>query len=207
MEGIEWHKERTSVPENTLYPIFLKLHSLELLIVGGGEVGYEKLHFLLKNSPDAKVTVVAREVSDDVRALTALYSDNVRVIERAFEEADLKGKDLVILATDDKSVNARIRDQAREKGLLVNVADTPDLCDFYLGSIVSKGTLKVAISSNGKSPTLTKRLRQLFETTLPDDISELADRLGQIRDGLEGDLERKVRYLNQVTEDLLKEKT
>jgi siroheme synthase-like protein len=80
------------------------------------------------------------------------------------------------------------------------VADTPDLCDFYLGSIVKKGDLKIAISTNGKSPTLSKRMRQYLEEAIPDDIQELLDNLRLLRDQLKGDFEYKVKELNKVTE-------
>ncbi|RMF26076.1 MAG: bifunctional precorrin-2 dehydrogenase/sirohydrochlorin ferrochelatase, partial [Bacteroidetes bacterium] len=145
---------------NNLYPIFLKLQRLNVLIVGGGSVGLEKLSFLLKSSPDARVTLVAKEIAPAIRNL-ALHSPEAEVIlrQKPFEAADLQGHDLVIAATNDRRLNERVRREAKRQGLLVNVADTPDLCDFYLGAIVTKGHLKVAISTNGQSPTFAKRFR------------------------------------------------
>ena len=85
---------------------------------------------------------------------------------------------------------------------LTNVADTPDLCDFYLGSIVSRGDLKIAISTNGKSPTLGKRIRQYLEDALPDNTQQIINGLKAFRDTLKGDFESKVRALNDVTKKL-----
>lgn len=187
---------------NTLYPIFLKLHSLDLLIVGGGEAALEKVHFMLKNSPDARITLIAEDISEDVKEATKGYGQ-VKLIERRYKPTDLIGKDLVVLATDDRDFHLRARARAKERGILVNVADTPDLCDFYLGSIVSKGNLKVAISTNGRSPTLAKRLRQWFEEVIPDDISHSADQLGHLRDRIKGSLEEKAKRLDDLTRSFL----
>ena len=190
---------------NQLYPIFLKVHQLNILLVGGGYVGTEKLEFLLKSSPRAQVTVVAREFRKEFLDLAA-HSETVTLIEDAYHEKYLGGKHLVIAATDDKGVNRQIRDDAKERYLLVNVADTPDLCDFYLGGIVTKGNLKVAISTNGKSPTAAKRLRQLLEEVLPEEMDELLENLHAYRDTLKGDFKQKVKAMNEITQTLILEK-
>ncbi|MBB6326880.1 precorrin-2 dehydrogenase/sirohydrochlorin ferrochelatase [Algoriphagus iocasae] len=188
---------------NNLYPIFLKVHELNILLVGGGNVGTEKLEFLLKSSPKAQVTAVSREFSQSFIDL-AEKTDTVTMIEDIYHEKYLGAKHMVIAATDDKAVNRQIRDEAKERFLLVNVADTPDLCDFYLGGIVTKGNLKVAISTNGKSPTAAKRLRQLLEEVLPEEIDDLLDNLNAYRDTLKGDFEYKVKAMNEITEGLVK---
>ena len=87
------------------------------------------------------------------------------------------------------------------------MADTPDLCDFYLGGIVTKGNLKVAISTNGKSPTAAKRLRQLLEDVLPEELDDLLDNLNAYRETLKGDFEYKVKAMNEITEGLVKKST
>ncbi|MFD2034178.1 bifunctional precorrin-2 dehydrogenase/sirohydrochlorin ferrochelatase [Belliella marina] len=184
--------------KNTLYPIFLKAHELNFLLVGGGFVGTEKLSFLLKSSPEAQVTVVSREFSEDFLAL-AQDVENVTLIEDLYHEKYLGGKHIVIAATDDKAVNRQIHDDAKERFLLVNVADTPDLCDFYLGGIVTKGNLKIAISTNGKSPTTAKRFRQLLEEVLPEEVDDLLENLNAYRDTLKGDFEYKVKAMNEIT--------
>lgn len=190
---------------NHLYPVFLKVHELNLLLVGGGNVGTEKLEFLLKSSPQAKVTAVAREFNADFLKL-ASDKASVTMIEDTYEKKYLEDKHLVIAATDDKAVNLQIRNEAKEKFILVNVADTPDLCDFYLGGIVTKGNLKVAISTNGKSPTAAKRLRQMLEEVLPEELDELLENLNAYRDTLKGDFEYKVKAMNEITEGFVKKK-
>ncbi|MEL6863030.1 MAG: bifunctional precorrin-2 dehydrogenase/sirohydrochlorin ferrochelatase [Bacteroidota bacterium] len=190
---------------NPLYPIFLKLHQLQLLIVGAGEVGYEKLSFILKSSPDANITVVATWVSDEVQELLKNREHRVQIIQRPFEASDVEGHDLVIAATNVRELNEEIQQVSKAAGKLVNVADTPALCDFYLGSIVTRGPLKVAISTNGQSPTFAKRFRQLLEATLPDDVEDLLHNLKDIRDRLTGDFRAKVEQLNAITASLLEE--
>lgn len=186
---------------NTLYPVFLKLHELQTLIVGGGEVGLEKLSFILKNSPDAKIRLVAKEMRSEIISLAQDYPQ-VQLYKKAFEEVDLRGVEVLLLATADIELDKQIRKLAKERGILVNVADKPALCDFYLGSIVTKGDLKIAISTNGKSPTLAKRMREYLEASLPEDTQELIDNLGEIRNQLEGDFQQKVQELNEITKSL-----
>ena len=88
---------------------------------------------------------------------------------------------------------------ARERRIITNVADTPDFCDFYLGSVVKKGSLKLAISTNGKSPTLAKRSREVLEDAFPDELEEVFDNLREIRKILTGDFTEKVQRLNAIT--------
>ena len=190
---------------NELYPIFLKVNQLNTLVIGAGKVGLEKLTFLLKSSPQAHVTVVAKEVWEEVRILAAKHT-HITLIEDAYHEKYLAGKHIVIAATNDRTTNQKIHADAKERHLLVNVADTPELCDFYLGGIVTKGNVKIAISTNGKSPTTAKRLRQFLEEVIPEDINEMVENLNIYRDSLKGDLEYKVEALNKLTEGLLGKK-
>lgn len=188
---------------NNLFPVFLKLEELHTLLVGGGNVALEKLSAILKNSPSAAITVVAGLIREPVKQLAALHP-NVKLIERNFRRWDLRGKDLVILATDNKELHKHIRNITRRKHILINVADTPELCDFYLGSVVTKGHLKIGISTNGKSPTMAKRLREYLGEIIPDDISDLLENMQKIRDQMKGDFEQKVKALNEITAAWLK---
>jgi precorrin-2 dehydrogenase / sirohydrochlorin ferrochelatase len=188
---------------NNLFPVFLKLESLETLIVGGGHVGLEKLNAILKNSPTAKVSLVARTINESIKTLAAQF-ENVKLFERNFKLWDLWNKDLLILATDNRNLHETIRKFARSRRLLINVADTPDLCDFYLGSVVTKGNLKIGVSTNGKSPTISKRIREYLEEALPEETNELLDNMSKIRDQIKGDFNQKVKVLNDVTSSWLK---
>ena len=189
--------------QNPLYPIFLKLHELQVLIVGAGEVGYEKMSFMLKSSPEANVTMVAPWANDQVLELLNGSAYKVNWEKRKFLPADIEGHDLVIAATNDRELNLQVRAAAKASGKLVNVADTPDLCDFYLGGIVTRGNLKVAISTNGQSPTFAKRFRQMLEATIPENIDDLLVGLRAVRDRLSGDFTYKVNKLNEITSGLL----
>ncbi len=187
---------------NNLFPVFLKLESLEMLIVGGGNVGLEKLSAVLKNSPTAKVTLVGRNIQKAIWQLAIEYPQ-VKLYERNFKLWDLWDKDLVLLATDNRSLHESIRKFARSRRLLINVADTPDLCDFYLGSVVTRGNLKIGVSTNGKSPTIAKRIREYLEEALPDDTNELLNNMQRIREKISGDFNHKVKVLNEVTSSWL----
>lgn len=189
--------------QNRLFPVFLKLEGLHTLLVGGGNVGLEKLTALLNSSPAAKVTVVAGIIRQPLKDLASSHPA-VRLVERNYRRTDLSGKDLVILATDNPDLHKRIRTEARKQHILINVADTPDLCDFYLGSVVTKGNLRIGISTNGKSPTIAKRMREFFESALPEETDALLNNMNRIRDRIAGDFSEKVKALNEITAGWLK---
>lgn len=187
---------------NELFPIFLQLNKLHTLLVGGGNVALEKLTALLGNSPKAKITVVAAEISAQVREFSAPYP-SVLFHERLFKDSDLDRVDIVVVASNNSRLNEYIRKEARQRNLLINVADKPDLCDFYLGSVVKKGNLKIGISTNGKSPTIAKRMKELLNDALPHEIDETLHYMGKLREQLKGDFTDKVRQLNAHTAALL----
>ncbi|TDM00111.1 MAG: siroheme synthase [Flavobacteriaceae bacterium] len=189
---------------NELYPIFLKPENVRFTLIGGGKVGEEKLRFLLKSSPNARVKVISKTFKKEFEALE--IGENVRLIKKKYEISDLNHTDIVIAATNNHKTNLKIRAHAKALGKLINVADTPELCDFYLGGIVSKGNVKIAISTGGKSPTLAKRMREFLEEIIPEDISSLSENLNQIRKSLQGDFQDKVKKMNQITKDLIPKK-
>ena len=135
---------------NSLFPIFLKLEQLRVLLVGGGNVGLEKLTAILRNSPATAVTVVSLTFLPGLRALVARHPA-VQLHQGPYDEAFLDGADVVFAATDDPVLHRRIVAAARARGLFVNVADTPALCDFYLSSVVQKGALKMVVSTNKRA--------------------------------------------------------
>ena len=187
---------------NNLFPIFLKLENLHTLIVGGGYVGLEKITAVLENSPAATVTLVSPEIRQEILNIAANNS-RITLLKRKFVDEDLMEKDLVIVATNDKEENKRIKSVARAKHMLCNVADTPPLCDFYLSSVVRKGNLKVAISTNGMSPTMAKRLKEVLNEALPDNLETAMEQLKAVRDMLKGDFAYKVDELNRITSVLV----
>ncbi|MFS0490359.1 bifunctional precorrin-2 dehydrogenase/sirohydrochlorin ferrochelatase [Leadbetterella byssophila] len=188
---------------NELFPIFLKLHELQTLVVGGGPVALEKLQAIVYNSPQAKVRVIAKEYSKETQEFL-VAQPHLQWRTKDWEPEDLEEIDLVILATNNPKLNQTVRALSREKHLLINVADKPALCDFYLSSVVRKGNLKLAISTNGKSPTMAKRLKEIFSDLLPEEIDEALDLLQTYRNQLKGDFKHKVETLNAHTLAVLK---
>jgi len=187
--------------QNELYPIFLKTNQLETLIVGGGFVALEKLSFLLKSSPNSNVTIVAPFVREETRSLAEKF--NIQIFEEKYTKNFLNKKDIVIATTDNIEVNIEIYKDCKERNILVNVADNPPYCDFYMGGIVTKGNVKIAISTNGKSPTTAKRLRQFFEDVIPENIDDFVKNLNEYRKTIKGDFEQKVEKLNEFTKSLI----
>ena len=161
-------------------------------------VGTEKITAIHKSSPNAHIKVVAPYISDEIVHLSKSGFD-IELFYKPFEKSDLEGIDLVGIATADHELNRQVRAETKLKKILTNVADTPDECDFYLGSIVKKGDLKIAISTNGKSPTFAKRFREILEEILPEGIQQILENLTQIRSKLKGDFEYKVQKLNEIT--------
>lgn len=186
---------------NNLYPIFLKAKNLNILIVGGGNVAEEKLTFLLKSSPDACVTMVSPMFREGTVSLAK--TGNVKLVKKEYKKRYLKGKHIVIATTDVPEVNVKVHKHCRKRSILVNVADNPPYCDFYMGGIVTKGNVKVAISTNGKSPTTAKRLRQFFEDVIPENVDDLVKNLNIYRKTIKGDFEQKVEKLNEFTKGLI----
>ena len=187
---------------NNLYPIFLKAKALHVLIIGGGNVAEEKLHFLLKSSPDAHVTIVSPMFRDGTLALATAF--DVELIQEKYNKSFLEGKHLVIATTDVPEINVAVYNACKARHILVNVADNPPYCDFYMGGIVTKGHVKIAISTNGQSPTTAKRLRQFFEDVIPDDVDDLVQNLNEFRKTIKGDFEHKVQTLNEFTKGLIR---
>lgn len=194
----------TAAESNHLFPVFLKLDALRVLLVGAGNVGLEKLSAILGNAPAAQVTVVAPTIGEGVRKLAANHP-LVDLQERNFDLNDLEEKDLVIVAINNKEISRSIYQASRSYNLLINVADTPDLCDFYLGSIVQKGNLKIAISTNGKSPTAAKRIKEVLNQALPAELNDVLNNLNTVRNRLNGNFAEKVKKLNELTKILVEE--
>jgi len=187
--------------DNRLFPVFLKLEKLRLLIVGGGYVGLEKLEAVLGNSPATHIKLVAPQISDNIRALANKHT-NLHLFQKPFSNDDLQEVDVVIVAINDKAISQQIAHTVKAKGILANVADKPELCDFYLGSIVKKGNLKIAISTNGKSPTMAKRIKEQLNELIPDVMDDVLDQMQTIRNSLKGDFANKIKQLDEVTKVL-----
>ncbi|WP_312335820.1 bifunctional precorrin-2 dehydrogenase/sirohydrochlorin ferrochelatase [Sphingobacterium sp.] len=188
---------------NQLFPIFVKLNQIHTLLVGGGNVALEKFQALVSNDKALNLTIVAKEINPAFEELLQEYPQ-VKLYVRQFEPNDLIDKQLVVAATNNTELNDQLRSLTIQGNILFNAADKPDLCDFYLGSIVKKGDLKIAISTNGKSPTIAKRVKELLNDLLPEEIDETLSLMSAYREQLKGDFEFKVKKLNEHTKNILR---
>jgi uroporphyrin-III C-methyltransferase/precorrin-2 dehydrogenase/sirohydrochlorin ferrochelatase len=161
----------------SLLPIFLKLEGRRCLLVGAGNVALDKIGSLLKTG--LRLRVVAPEARAEIRQLA--LDRNLEWIERAFEPADLDGNFLVIAATDSHEVNSAVYRGAVERKILCNSVDDIPNCDFFFGSVVSRGDLQIAISTAGESPAVAQRLRREIDKQLPEDLGPWLAQLGELR--------------------------
>ena len=150
--------------ETPLYIACLRLSGRNCLVVGGGQVGLEKVEGLL--ACDATVTLVAPEAVTELRELAK--EGSIAWERREYRDSDLEGKFLAIAATSATDVNIAVYDEAERRAMLVNVVDVPPLCNFILPAIVRSGPLAIAISTAGASPALAKRIKR-----------EIADQFGE----------------------------
>jgi siroheme synthase-like protein len=162
-----------------LYPIFLETKGRPVLVIGGGNVGAEKVRGLLNGEAD--ITLVSPELIGELQE----YKDAGRIkhIAREYRESDLDMTPwaFVMVATDDGAVNAEVAAAGKKRRLLVNAADDPVNCDFILPAVVRRGKITLAASTSGSSPALARRLREELEAYLTDDMPALADLLAEVR--------------------------
>jgi siroheme synthase-like protein len=161
----------------SMFPIFLKLSERPCLVVGAGTIAAPKIASLLRAG--GAVTVVAPralpELEEEARAGQFVWH------QREFISSDLDGMFLVVTATDIKAVNHSVAEAARARNVLCNSVDDPPDCDFFYPSVVNRGDLQVAISTAGKSPALSQRLREELDAMLPEDLGAWLDQLGETR--------------------------
>ncbi len=161
----------------SLLPIFLKLEGRRCLLVGAGTVALEKIGTLLKTG--LRLRVVAPEAREEVRELAA--AGRIEWMQREFEPADLDGNFIAIAATNVPEVNAQVYREAVARGIPTNSVDDIPNCDFFFGSVVSRGNLQIAISSAGESPAVAQRLRREIDEQLPQDLGPWLATLGELR--------------------------
>jgi uroporphyrin-III C-methyltransferase/precorrin-2 dehydrogenase/sirohydrochlorin ferrochelatase len=160
-----------------MLPIFLKLTGRQCLLVGAGNVALDKIGVLLNTG--VRLRVIAPDALPRIHQLAA--ESKLEWIARRFEPSDLDGNFLVIAATDSPQVNAAVYQSCVERNILCNSVDDIPNCDFFFGSIVSRGNLQIAISTTGESPALAQHLRREIDAQLPADLGEWLDNLGQVR--------------------------
>jgi precorrin-2 dehydrogenase len=180
------------------YIACLNLEGRRCLVVGGGPVGLEKASGLA--TCGARVTVVSPELHPGFAEL------DVEWVKRGYRRRDLRGAFLVIAATADPSVNEAVHRDAERRGLLCNVADVPELCNFILPAVHREGAIAVAVSTGGASPALAKRLRDQFGALLRPQHAELAEELRAMRPAVKKrfrSYEERRDYFEQVVTERL----
>ena len=160
-----------------MYPVTLNLSGRLCVVVGGGNVAARKVSSLL--DAGARVRVVSPELCQPLEELA--QADRIEHRERAYRSDDLDGAVLVISATDDRETNERVSADARERGLLVNVVDVPELCTFQVPAGVRRGSLLITVSTGGKSPALSRRIRERLQETFREEYAAFLDLLGELR--------------------------
>jgi precorrin-2 dehydrogenase / sirohydrochlorin ferrochelatase len=159
------------------FPMFLKLAGKSCLVVGAGNVGTPKIGGLIDTG--ARIRVVAIEASAQVREWAE--AGKIELQLRAFSESDLGGVFLAVVATASNTLNGRIYREAQRRGVLCNVVDVPEYCDFFYPAVVRRGDLQIAISTSGQSPSLAQKIRQQLERQFGVGYAEWVRRLGETR--------------------------
>ena len=160
-----------------LFPMFMKLAGKQCLVVGAGKVGEPKIVGLIDTG--ARIHVVAIAASDQVREWAEAGKIDLEL--RAFSPSDLDGKFLAVVATASRSLNERVYREAQQRGVLCNVVDVPELCDFFYPAVVRRGDLQIAISTAGQSPSLAQKLRQQLERQFGEGYTAWVEQLGATR--------------------------
>ena len=170
--------------DTPVYIACLRLRGRRCAVVGGGDIGLEKVEGLLACGGD--VVLIAPEATDELAALAD--EGSIAWERRAYEPADLEGTFIVIAATDDTDVNIGIYEDAERRAMLVNVVDVPPLCNFILPAIVRQGSMAIAISTQGASPALAKRMKREITDQFGPAYAELAVILNEVRGWAKGTL-------------------
>lgn len=157
------------------FPFMVEIGGKDILIVGGGRSAFHKVRAFLGFG--ANITVIAEDISPDISRL----SGEILVLQRAYAPADLEGRALVVAATDDKELNRRIAASARQAGIPANAVDDKDNCDFIFPAILKKDNYSVAVSTDGRSPMMAGRIRNMIADALPDSLDETVGELGLMR--------------------------
>ena len=181
----------------SLFPLFLKLEGRQCLVVGAGKVGESKIAGLLDTG--ARIRVVALDASPGVRDWAR--AGRIELDLRVFSPDDLNGAFLAVVATSSRSLNERVYHEAQRRGVLCNVVDVPDLCDFFYPAVVRRGDLQIAVSTAGQSPSLAQQIRQQLEKQFGPGYSEWVAELGETRKLIlasDLDKERKLDLLHSL---------
>lgn len=159
------------------YPIFVELKDRRCVVIGGGNEAQRKVTGLL--AAGGHVTVVSPKMTRNLQAMLA--GGDIDHIQREYQEGDVEGYEVVMVATDDGAINAEVAAEGRRRGVWVNAADDTENCDFILPAVIRRGSITIAASTGGTSPALARRLREELEAYLTEEMPALADVLADVR--------------------------
>lgn len=159
------------------YPIMLDISNRKCCVIGGGKVALRKVNTLLEYNAD--ITVISPESCEELRNLS--YHGKINLVQRSYISGDFDNAYMVFAATDNANINQQIAKEALNQGIMINVADSPELCSFIVPSKIEQGDLTIAISTNGKSPLLAKKIRQELEEKYGSNYAEFLTIIGNIR--------------------------
>ncbi len=188
---------------NDLYPIFIKLSGKKCVVIGGGKIAFRKVKALL--AAHAQVKIISIDFCPELGAM--IEEQGLDATKRAFQKGDLDDAFLAIAATNDPAANQQIWDEANQKNILVNIVDVPELCNFYVPSVVRDGDLALAISTNGKAPYVSKKLRIYLEKllrklSLKDLIQSVDQKKQSLKQSLPDDIKEREKQIKEFTNNL-----
>ncbi|HBV96790.1 MAG: siroheme synthase [Peptococcaceae bacterium BICA1-7] len=174
------------------YPVSLNIENRLCLVVGGGNVAERKVLTLLDYG--ARIRLVAPAVTGKLAAMAS--SGKITLIEDSYKADYLEGVFLVICATDDDAVNASVSQDSMARGILINVVDDPPRGNFYVPAIVRRGSLQIAVSTDGKSPMLARKIKERLAGDFPAGYGDIVDLIGELRE----------RIISETKDSVMKDK-
>jgi len=178
------------------FPMFMDMRDLKVLVIGAGSIAVEKLEKLIDFTTE--ITVIAKSVKEEAQSLIEEYQLSLE--QRAYKEGDIKGFDIVIVATDTVALHKKIYEESRGSRVLVNSVDDIAYCDFIFPSYVKKDDLTIAFSTGGASPAFAKKIRQYFEKSIPDDVGAFLSKMRSLRVTMPKGKER-MKYFERLVEE------
>ena len=178
------------------YPVFLNLKEKKCVVVGGGQVALRKAKVFLEHG--ASIKVISPALCSELKHLA--QNGTIHVLERNYQPGDLKGAFIAVVATSDADTNRKVTEEAKRQGILANVVDDPGQSDFITSSYLRRGNLTIAISTNGKSPALSRKIRTRLEEDFGEEYATLVSLVNEVRSELR---QRKVTVSSNVWQEVL----
>lgn len=175
------------------FPIYLRMDSIKVLVVGGGNIALEKLEKIINFTSD--IEVIGKEINSECESFLQEY--NLKFAKRAYKFGDINRFDLIVVAVDDLNLQSDIFDECKKLNKLCNSVDSVDYCNFIFPAFIKEGGVTIAISTSGKSPAVAKYLKTYLKSKLPSDLASFLDYMDELRKSLPKGVER-MKHLSDV---------